>query len=271
MFFQRGFGRWIGTCLLLIILSGCAAHTRTTANPNPADDKGISGFERQDLAFLDAYDPFESLNRRIYRFNTVVDNKIIEPIVDLYKGVVPVVVRDRISNFFSNIDDVRVMIHCFLQAKPEKTGKVLGRVMVNSTIGILGLWDPATGEGLIKYYEDFGQTLGVYGVKPGFYLVIPILGPSNLRDATGRMVDSFGQTIIVDQLNIPAATDLTFTVVDGLQLRASLPFSYGDFDSPFEYEVVRTLYLDLRELLVNDGEFTEEQKKRYKRNGEVAP
>ncbi len=257
--------------LAALFLVGCAGQPKMDSASPRAVYEGSSHFERRDLAFLDAYDPLESMNRRIYRFNTVVDNHVIEPVIDFYKGVVPLFVRDRISNFFSNIDDVRVMIHCFLQGKPEKTGKVLARVMVNSTAGILGFWDPATDEGLIKYHEDFGQTLGVYGVPPGFYLIIPILGPSNLRDATGRVADSFGQTLAVDQLNIHPATDLAFTLVDGLQLRASLPFSYGDFDSPFEYEVVRTLYLDLRQLLVNDGEFTEEQRKLPKRNQEIQP
>lgn len=261
----------LGAGLVFLFLVGCAGQTKTDSASPRAVYEGSSHFERRDLAFLDTYDPLEPMNRQIYRFNTVVDNNVIEPVIDFYKGVVPVFVRDRVSNFFSNIDDVRVMFHCFLQGKPEKTGKVLARVMVNSTAGILGLWDPATDEGLIKYYEDFGQTLGVYGVPPGFYLVIPILGPSNLRDATGRVADSFGQTWIVDQLDIHPATDLAFTLVDGLQLRASLPFSYGDFDSPFEYEVVRALYLDLRQLLVNDGEFTEAQRKLPKRYQEIQP
>lgn len=257
--------------MAFLFLTGCGGHAKSAATSPRAVYDGSSDIERQDLAFLDANDPLEAFNRRIYRFNTLVDDKIIDPMVNFYKGVVPVFIRDRVSNFFSNIDDVGVMINCFLQGKPEKTGKVLARFMVNSTVGILGLWDPATGEGLIKYYEDFGQTLGVYGVQPGFYLVIPILGPSTLRDAAGSVVDSFSQTVFVDQVDIQTSTDLAFSVADGFQLRASLPFSYGDFDSPFEYELVRTLYLDLRHLLVNDGEFTEEQRKSSKRDKENQP
>ncbi len=249
--------KWTYTGLLAmgLLLAGCAAQNPNTPVLSPSTP-GLAGTEPADhLAFLDAYDPMEPLNRRIYMFNMVVDNNFIEPVIRTYKKVIPVFVRDRISNFFSNIGDLPVMVNCLLQAKSEKAGNVLGRMMVNTTVGILGLWDPATGMGLIKYNEDFGQTLAVYGVRPGPYIVLPILGPSTLRDTAGLVTDSFNKTVAVGLMDIDTLTDFTLTTVDGLETRASLPFSYGDFDSSFEYEMVRTLYLDMRSLLVHDGEF----------------
>jgi phospholipid-binding lipoprotein MlaA len=246
-----------------VFLGGCASQNRNIAeyegDANRVEEKKETPGDH--LSFLDAYDPFESLNRRVYRFNTVVDDNILEPVTRAYEKVVPVAVRDRIRNFFSNIGDVLVMGNCLLQGKGEKTGEVLGRLMVNTTVGFFGLWDPATKIGLIKYQEDFGQTLGVYGVNAGPYLILPILGPSTLRDTGGMLADSFSKTLAVGALQIDTATDLALSTVDGLEFRASLPFSYGDFDSPFEYDLVRTLYLDMRELLIHDGSYTEENRK----------
>ncbi len=250
-------------CSSILLLGGCASQSGNVAEyeKDAGRVKIKNGQSGDHLSFLDAYDPFESLNRRIYRFNTVVDDNVLEPVTRAYEKVVPIAVRDRIRNFFSNIGDVLVMGNCLLQGKGEKTGEVLGRLMVNTTVGFFGLWDPATKMGLIKYQEDFGQTLGVYGVNAGPYLILPILGPSTLRDTGGMLADSFSKTLAVGALQIDAATDLALSTVDGLEFRASLPFSYGDFDSPFEYNLVRTLYLDMRELLIHDGSYTEENRK----------
>jgi len=245
--------------IFCIFFTGCAAQNKIGAGK--LETKQNKNITKDHLAFLDVYDPFESLNRRVYRFNTIVDNNIIEPVIRVYKKIVPLFIRNRFTNFFSNLDDLMVMGNCLLQAKGEKTGNVLARFMVNSTLGIMGLWDPATDFGLIKHNEDFGQTLGVYGVKPGPYIVLPILGPSTLRDSGGKLIDSFNKMYFVNLSNINTYTDLSLSTVDSLEFRASLPFSYGDFDSPFEYEIVRTLYMDMRELLVNDGIYLEENKK----------
>jgi len=242
---------------LCSFLTGCAAQNKISTQNEP--QKTIAA--KDHLAFLDAYDPLESLNRRVYRFNTIVDNNILEPVVRVYKKILPLFVRDRVTNFFSNLNDLLIMGNCLLQAKGEKTGDVLARFMINSFFGIAGLWDPATNFGLIKHDEDFGQTLGVYGVKPGPYIVLPILGPSTLRDSGGKLIDSLSKMYFVNLSNINTSTDLSLSTVDSLEFRASLPFSYGDFDSPFEYEIVRTLYMDMRNLLIHDGIYLEENKK----------
>ncbi|GBC59717.1 ABC transporter [Desulfonema ishimotonii] len=234
-----------------LLLSGCATQQQETFQHSYSTENG------DHLAFLDVYDPLEPLNRRIYKFNTVVDNNILEPVVRGYKKVVPSFIRTGLSNFFSNIGEIPVMLNCLLQTKSEKSGEVLARFMVNTTAGIFGFWDPATNMGLIKYNEDFGQTLAVYGVPAGPYIVLPILGPSTLRDTTGKVMDNLTKTAFVELAAISSSADLTLSVVDGLTLRASLPFSYGDFDSPFEYDLVRALYIDTRNLLINDGAFVE--------------
>ncbi|QTA80719.1 Lipoprotein, MlaA-like [Desulfonema limicola] len=241
--------------ILSIFFSGCAVHKKIEKSGKNLDTP------RDHLGFLDVYDPLESLNRRVYRFNTIVDNNLIEPVIRVYKKIIPLFVRDRITNFFSNIDDVLVMGNCLLQAKTEKTGEVAARIMVNSIFGIAGLWDPATNFGLIKYREDFGQTLGFYGVRPGPYIMLPILGPSTLRDSGGKLIDSLSKMYFVNLSNINTSTDLSLSTADSLEFRASFPFSYGDFDSPFEYDIVRVLYMDMRNLMINDGLYLEENKK----------
>ncbi len=248
----------------MLVLSGCASQKGNLAESGDPQSRiqAKKGKQPRDhLAFLDVYDPLEPFNRRIWLFNTVVDNNVMEPLVRAYEKVVPQPVRERIRNFFSNVGDILVMGNCVLQGRGEKTGEVLARFMVNTTVGGLGLWDPATKIGLIKHKEDFGQTLGVYGVKAGPYLILPILGPSNLRDAAGSAADSFAKTLTVSALHISTYTDLALSTVDGLEFRASLPFTYGDFDSPFEYEIVRVLYTDMRELLIHDGVYTDENHK----------
>ncbi len=250
----------------MLALSGCASQNGNLTEPGDPQSlhqtKIRKGKQPRDhLAFLDVYDPFESVNRRIYLFNTVVDNHVMEPVVRAYEKVIPRMVRERIRNFFSNVGDILVMTNCVLQGKGEKTGETLARFMVNTTAGGLGLWDPATKIGLVKHREDFGQTLGVYGIKPGPYLIIPILGPSNLRDAAGSVTDTFTKTMLVGVMDISSSADMALSTVDGLEFRASMPFSYGDFDSPFEYELVRTLYMDMREMLIHDGAYTDENRK----------
>ncbi len=263
---MRGIVKIIAVIMTVLLLSTGCSTTKKTVADQPLDKAADSQSSetRDHLAFLDVQDPLESLNRRIYGFNTVVDNNFIEPMVRMYKKVLPAFVRSRISNFFSNLNEIPTMANCLLQAKGEKTGKVMGRFLVNSTAGVLGLFDPATDMDLIKYNEDFGQTLGHYGVPPGPYLILPLLGPSTLRDAGGTVADSMGKMFAVNALEINMATDMGLSIVDSLDFRASLPFSYGDFDSPFEYDLVRVLYLDMRELLVNDGVYLEQNKKANK-------
>ncbi|MFP4031780.1 MAG: VacJ family lipoprotein [Desulfococcaceae bacterium] len=236
--------------LLALALSGCATGNAPAPLPPPGASSPTGG---DHLDFLDAHDPLEPMNRAIYRFNVVVDRHVLEPAVRVYERFLPEYARERISDFFSNLGDVPVLLNCALQAKGERAGTVLARIMVNTVVGVGGLWDVAETQGLPKYNEDFGQTLAVYGVGAGPYLVIPVLGPSTIRDAGGRIVDGATQNFVTGLVGGDAATDLALSVVDGLEFRASMPVGYGGFDSPFEYEMVRTLYLDIRNFLIHDG------------------
>ncbi|HQT27142.1 MAG TPA: VacJ family lipoprotein [Burkholderiales bacterium] len=134
-------------------------------------------------------DPLEPLNRKIYKFNDTVDKAVLKPVAKGYDEVVPFGIRVMIGNFFSNLDDVVVVVNDVLQLKGRQAFSDLGRVFLNSTIGFAGLVDVAGPAGYVKHDEDFGQTLGYWGIKPGPYLVLPFLGPSDFRDGIGTVVD----------------------------------------------------------------------------------
>ena len=137
----------------------------------------------------EARDPWETLTRGTFAFNDAVDQAVLKPVAEGYVKVVPGFAREGVSNFFGNLEDVGTALNNLLQGKPAQGAGDAGRFLVNTTLGIFGLWDVATPMGLEKHYEDFGQTLGWWGVQPGPYLVLPLLGPSTLRDAPARAVD----------------------------------------------------------------------------------
>ena len=137
----------------------------------------------------DPKDPWEGFNRGVFSFNEGLDKAVLKPVATGYQVVVPAFAREGVTNFFANLEDVGTGLNNILQGKPGQGASDLGRVVVNSLFGVLGLWDVATPMGLEKHYEDFGQTLGVWGVAPGPYLVLPLLGPSTARDGPAKVVD----------------------------------------------------------------------------------
>ncbi|HUL97601.1 MAG TPA: VacJ family lipoprotein [Usitatibacter sp.] len=137
----------------------------------------------------DPRDPWEGLNRKTFEFNDQLDKAVLKPVATGYEKVVPAFAREGVSNFFNNVEDVATSLNNVLQGKVAEGASDAGRVVVNSVFGIFGLWDIATPLGLEKHYEDFGQTLGWWGVEPGPYFVIPLLGPSTARDAPAKLVD----------------------------------------------------------------------------------
>ncbi len=136
------------------------------------------------------YDPLERFNRSMYNFNTVFDCYVFLPVVSGYEYVTPDMVEAGVSNFFSNLSEIKYLVNNLLQGEFADSGITLGRFVINSTVGVLGVWDPSTKMGLFKRDEDFGQTLGKWGVGNGPYLVLPIFGPSSLRDAGGLAFDT---------------------------------------------------------------------------------
>lgn len=135
-------------------------------------------------------DPLEPVNRVVDRFNDKVDRAVLKPTAQAYETVVPAPARTSVTNFFNNLGEPLVVVNQFLQGKPQDGLTDTGRFLVNSTIGLLGLFDPASQMGLTKHSEDFGQTFGRWGIGEGWYVVLPILGPSTVRDTFGKIGDS---------------------------------------------------------------------------------
>ena len=197
-------------------------------------------------------DPLEPMNRAIYSFNDGVDKAIFKPLAEGYRAVLPAAVRNGIGNFFANINDVLIALNNLLQGKIINAVSDLGRVVVNTTVGILGLMDVATEFGLEKHNEDFGQTLGYWGIGDGPYLVIPLLGPSNVRDAVGKVVDF--KTDPVTYVESMRARNVLW----GVRLishRADLLDTSKILDTAAldPYEFLRDAYLQRRRNLVHDG------------------
>lgn len=140
----------------------------------------------------DPRDPFESMNRSIYQFNDTVDRAVVRPVAQIYRGAVPHPIRSCVTNFFGNLGDIWSSANSFLQGKVPEGINTVGRVLMNTTLGGLGCFDRASEVGVAKVPNDFGTTLGVWGVGPGPYLVLPLLGPSTVRDGGGRLVDVYG-------------------------------------------------------------------------------
>ena len=136
------------------------------------------------------YDPWENTNRKIFAFNSKLDNYVLEPVAKGYRAVLPDPIEKGIGNFFSNLDDVNVFVNDVLQGKPEKAGNAATRFALNTVFGVFGLFDVSTRVGLPKHYESFGQTLGVWGVGEGPYVVLPFFGPNNIRSSVGLVVES---------------------------------------------------------------------------------
>lgn len=197
-------------------------------------------------------DPLEPMNRAIYSFNDGVDNVIFKPLAEGYRAVLPSFVRTGISNFFSNINDVLVALNNLLQGKIVNALSDLGRIVVNSTVGVAGLFDVASPLGMEKHNEDFGQTLGAWGVGDGPYLVLPFLGPSNLRDALGRVVDAkadpLGYLHSVRLRNSLWGTRLVSQRAELLDTSKILETAALD-----PYEFLRDAYLQRRRNLIFDG------------------
>ena len=205
----------------------------------------------EDITYLadDIWDPWEGFNRTMFRFNYRFDKYIFLPVVNGYQAITPDFMERGIHNFFLNINDIRTFIHSVLQASPTKTVQTTGRFVVNSTLGLLGFFDVATKFNIPKHDEDFGQTLGYWGVGNGPFLVLPILGPSNVRDGVGKGVDFYVMSEIRDgTTDLETWHEVTWDVLNAIDTRANIAFRYFETGSPFEYEWVRLLYTTKRRM-----------------------
>jgi phospholipid-binding lipoprotein MlaA len=205
----------------------------------------------------DPRDPIEPLNRAVYEFNDALDKVLIKPLAKGYRAILPAPVDKGITNFFSNLDDVGSAINNLLQFKLTRAASDTGRVLVNSTVGVLGFFDVASNMNLEKYGEDFGQTLGAWGVGPGPYIVLPVLGPSGGRDAVGLVVDWYTDPVTyVD----PARLRYGLIALRAVDKRADLLGASRVVEEAAldEYEFTRDAYLQKRQSEVYDGNPPEE-------------
>ncbi len=201
----------------------------------------------------DPRDPLEPVNRVIHRFNEDVDRAILKPVAKGYQAVTPHFAQTGVRNFFSNIDDVTVLANDMLQLKLEPSTRSFLRLAFNTTFGMFGLLDIASEMGLQKQNEDFGQTLGHWGAGTGPYLVLPFIGPSNLRDAVGfgvdsRYTDAVGNLDKVANRNALLTLRLVGRRADLLEAKRAVDAAALD-----QYEFTRDFYLERRRGLVYDG------------------
>jgi len=203
-------------------------------------------------------DPIEGFNRAMYGFNEAVDKAVIKPVAQGYDAVLPSPVRTGVTNFFGNIADFFIGINNLLQGKPQEAASDIGRVLVNSTVGILGLIDVATEIGMEKHEEDFGQTFGRWGVGDGAYVVLPFFGPRTVRDTVGLVLDTaadpVGQVDHVPTRNTLLALRIVDTRADLLPADKVIEEAALD-----KYAYIRDGYLQRRRSLIHDGNPPREQ------------
>jgi phospholipid-binding lipoprotein MlaA len=197
-------------------------------------------------------DPFEAFNRKVFAFNDALDRAVLEPVARAYRDNVPELVRTGVSNVLGNIGDLWSAANQFLQGKGQLGFEMTMRVMTNTFFGLGGLLDPATPLGLTRRSEDFGQTLGKWGLGPGPYIVLPLLGPSSTRDAAGRALDT---QVSPSALASRDAARAALTGIQILDTRASLLGTTALVDKVAldRYSFIRDAYLQRRLDAVYDG------------------
>jgi phospholipid-binding lipoprotein MlaA len=203
-------------------------------------------------------DPLEPINRGIYSFNNTFDHYLLKPIAKGYDAVVPGPVKTGVSNVFQNVADAQSVVSDALQLKGQKLGDDLGRVMLNSTIGIGGIFDLATPMGIERGNEDVGQVLGYWGLGAGPYLVIPFLGPSSVRDAVGRYADSQINPVSFVS-SVPVRNSLTGLGVIDARVGVFPAEALMNQAALDRYTFLRSAYLQRRQSLVLDGKRPKEE------------
>lgn len=225
---------WLLLLALAALLQGCA----TVKQPDPRD-------------------PLESVNRSIFTFNDAVDRAVLKPVATVYRDVLPQWMRKGVTNFFGNLEDVWSVVNNGLQGRGKEMGDSIGRVMVNTTIGLLGVVDVASDLEIERHTADFGLTLGRWGVSPGPYLVLPLLGPHTLREVVALPVDRAGNLVnsVTDE---GTRTGLTVTKVVDIRanlLRAGEVMDEAALD---KYTFYRDAYLQRQRNRQYDGNPPEE-------------
>ena len=195
-------------------------------------------------------DPWRKGNAWVFAFNDFMDELVVKPVARTYSLFVPRFGRQIIGNFFSNIDDINVFVNDLLQLKFDAAVSDSGRFLINSSVGLAGIFDPATSFGLRKNEEDFGQTLAFWGVGTGPYVVLPVFGPSNVRDSLGLVLDTVFNPI---QYQNEDSLRLSLWLLEELDSRSSL-LALDELIAGDEYLFIREAYIQRREFLISDGQ-----------------
>ena len=231
------------------MMTGCSLTSKQQPEIIPAQ-RTLS--DNPDITYpMRIFDPIEGFNRGAYKFNARFDQFVFLPIVYSYEFITPVFVQTGIANFFSNLGELTNLTNSILQLKPKSSFYALSRFVINSTVGIGGLWDHATRWEVLEHPEDFGQTMGHYGMGGGPYLVIPIFGPMNTRDGAGLIVDSLAYGAVFGaafDFNNNTGAAIAFQSTRAISKRQQTKFRYNQSGSPFEYDFVRYLYTQKRKL-----------------------
>lgn len=240
--------------LTLLCLAGCAG----TGEHRPGEfqapvHRGLTENSTVERPFT-VDDPWEGLNRRMYHFNAQLDRYVYLPVVTTYEMILPDSVQNGVSNIFNNFKEIPIFLNSVLQGDAKKASVSCGRFIFNTTIGLGGIIDVLGHGGIPQEQEDFGQTLGFWGVPPGPYLVLPVLGPSGVRDAGGVFMDAVmtlnPADIIFDGMGWAARGSATLGTysLKAVDARHQVKFRYYETGSPFEYQLMRFVYVKKREL-----------------------
>lgn len=226
-----------------LLLGGCASTEKRIEQTNDSAAVGDSVGKKVEQSPVD---PYEGFNRSMYGFNMKVDKYVLKPVADGYKWVTPDFMQTGVTNFFTNLKGINVVLNDMFQGKFQQGAKDAGRFATNTTIGLVGLFDVASEFGLENNVEDFGQTLAVWGVDQGPYLVLPLFGPTTLRDGSG---------VVFDKAANPGTYFPGTGIVEGINDRANAEGALNFIDEAAldPYVFTRESFLQYRQNLVNDG------------------
>ena len=216
--------------ILLLVTTGCATTNGMSGDFNPDD-------------------PYEKSNRKVFEFNNKIDKLFLRPVTDFYDKATPEFAQTSITNFFANLDDIRISINNLLQGNVVESMSDITRFFINSIFGLGGFFDVASEMGLEKHSEDFGQTLGKWGAKPGPYLMLPFLGPSTTRDAFTFV----GDTALAPALSLDDNAARVGLISLDLINTYSAFTGIADIESKDQYAFLRDAYLERRKDEINDG------------------
>jgi phospholipid-binding lipoprotein MlaA len=202
-----------------------------------------------------AGDPWEGFNRDLYAFHEGVDTAVLEPVARGYRAVTPSPVREGVMNFLRNLRGPVIFANDVLQGEPGRAGTTAGRFAINTTLGVAGIFDPASSMGLERHDEDFGQTLAVWGVPEGPYLFIPLMGPSTVRDTAGRVVDTVFDPLTWAEFDDVDTARTARGVTTGIATRESVIEAVDDVreNSLDPYVSIRSSYVLLRQSAIQNG------------------